>query len=140
MKLIASQCRLVLTILATCATLGWTSMAVGQVELIEPNTTQPFDIDTDFPYSPSGGNVRFGRGPARPGQPRDENPAETLLRDIEGTNYGHHTGRALFAAPVGGRPENIWRYHYYRGRWWYWTPQRRWAFFDGRRWMPYVRR
>lgn len=36
-----------------------------------------------------------------------------------------------------GRPENRWRYEYYKGYWWYWTPERRWAFFNGRRWIDY---
>ncbi|HEX5470835.1 MAG TPA: hypothetical protein VFW73_03060 [Lacipirellulaceae bacterium] len=117
-----------------------TDTALAQVETIEPNPTQPYDIDLDFPYNSGYGGARIGRQRARPGQPRDENPAETMLRDIEGSNYGHYTGRALFATPRGGRPENRWRYRLYRGRWWYWTPQRRWAYFDGRHWMPYRRR
>ena len=37
----------------------------------------------------------------------------------------------------GGRPENRWRYQFYEGYWWYWTPERRWAFFNGRRWIDY---
>jgi hypothetical protein len=112
----------------------------AQVESIEPNPTQPFDIDTDFGYGPTNGGARFGRGPARPGQPREENPAETLLRGIEGTNYGRYTGHPLGATIRGGQPENRWRYHFHRGRWWYWTPAGRWEFFDGRRWLRYSAR
>jgi hypothetical protein len=110
----------------------------AQVETIEPNPTQPFDIDTDFPYSSKHGGARFGRGPTRPGQPREQNPAETMLREIEGTNYGHHTGHALLTPRRVGQPENRWRCRFYRGRWWYWTPERRWSYFDGRHWMPYT--
>lgn len=113
------------------------SVALAQVETIEPNPTQPYDIDTDFGYGPTTGDAHFGRGPARPGQPLDENPAETMLREIEGTNYGHYTGHVLTSTIPGGWEENRWRYRLYRGRWWYWTPARRWDYFDGRRWLPY---
>jgi hypothetical protein len=36
-----------------------------------------------------------------------------------------------------GRPENRWRYRFFRGRWWYWTPDNRWSYFNGSRWTPY---
>lgn len=39
--------------------------------------------------------------------------------------------------PRGGRPENRWRYQRYNGVWWYWTPNNRWAFFSGQRWIDY---
>lgn len=111
--------------------------ARAQVESIEPNPTQPVDIDTDFPYGSKRGGAHLGRGVARPGQAREPNPAETMLRDIEGTNYGRHRGHALIATLPGARTENRWRYRFYRGRWWYWTPAQRWDVFDGRRWAPY---
>jgi hypothetical protein len=28
-----------------------------------------------------------------------------------------------------------WRCVYYQGRWWYWMPSERWAYFDGSRWL-----
>src|SRR5690348_10364561 len=34
-----------------------------------------------------------------------------------------------------GRPENAWRYELFNGRWWYWTPDDHWAFYNGRRWV-----
>jgi hypothetical protein len=30
-----------------------------------------------------------------------------------------------------------WRYRYYGGRWWYWTPQNNWAYWYGNAWVPY---
>lgn len=45
--------------------------------------------------------------------------------------------RSASSGPRGGRPENRWRYQYYNGYWWYWTPNNRWAFFSGRRWIDY---
>lgn len=142
---ISTKYRLKYAMLATCVALSWLGMARAQVETIEPNPTQPYDIDTDFGYGPSGGGARFGRGVARPGQPREPNPAETMLRDIEGTNYGRYTGRAIAgyrtaAAPIGGQPENRWRYRFHHGRWWYLLPDKHWSYFDGQRWKPYAKR
>lgn len=137
---LTSQRRLPYATVAIGVVLFCSGIAQAQVETIEPNPTQPFDIDTDFGYGPTSGGARFGREPRRPGQPREENPAETMLRDIERTNYGHYSRHALFGAPRGGRPENRWRYRFYRGRWWYWTPDRRWSYFNGRLWVPYIRR
>ncbi|HVA47230.1 MAG TPA: hypothetical protein VNH11_12755 [Pirellulales bacterium] len=34
-----------------------------------------------------------------------------------------------------GTPQNAWRYEFYNGRWWYWTPDDRWAFYNGREWV-----
>ncbi len=45
--------------------------------------------------------------------------------------------RAAAAGPRGGRPENRWRYQRYNGVWWYWTPNNRWAFFNGQGWTDY---
>lgn len=47
------------------------------------------------------------------------------------------TVRSTAKAPREGRPENRWRYQFYNGYWWYWTPGNRWAFFDGQRWGNY---
>ena len=38
-----------------------------------------------------------------------------------------------------GAPENVWRYQFYNGRWWYWTPRDQWAFYDGGRWVTLSR-
>ena len=44
---------------------------------------------------------------------------------------------AAQSSPPGGRPENRWRYRFFHGHWWYWTPDNQWSFFNGRRWAPY---
>ena len=137
MRLTFLKSQLCYASLATRLALSYVRMTLARVETIEPNPTQPFDIDTDFGYGPSGGGSRFGRGPAWPGQPSEENSVETMLRDIEGTNYGRCTGHAIGTAPRGAQPENRLRYRFYCGRRWYWTQAHRWSYFDGRRWMPY---
>lgn len=126
------------TVLLLATTISLPRRTQAQVESIDPNPTMPFDMSRDFGYGRSNSGGRFGRDPARPGQPRGVNPAETLLKDMEGTNYGRYSGRVMGAAPRGGRPENRWRYRYYRDQWWYWTKENRWAYFDGRRWRPYA--
>ena len=141
-RFLSTKSRVLYAILATSLALTSFRLAHAQVETIEPNPTQPYDIDTDFGYGPTGGRDHIGRGVTRPGQPREENPAETMLREIEGTNYGRYTGRAIAGyrtgvAPIGGRPENRWRYRLHRGRWWYHLPDGGWSYFDGRRWRDY---
>ena len=34
-----------------------------------------------------------------------------------------------------GEPQNAWRYQFYNGRWWFWTPDDRWAYYNGRKWL-----
>ena len=31
-----------------------------------------------------------------------------------------------------------WRYRWYGGRWWYWTPQNNWVYWYGDAWVPYA--
>jgi hypothetical protein len=42
-------------------------------------------------------------------------------------------------APVpAGQAANGWRYRWYEGRWWYWTPQNRWMWYsDDGRWVDF---
>lgn len=44
---------------------------------------------------------------------------------------------AANVGPTSGRPENRWRYRFFEGRWWYWTADNQWSFFNGNRWAPY---
>jgi hypothetical protein len=37
------------------------------------------------------------------------------------------------------RDPNAWRMRYYNNEWWYYTPENRWMFYRGNRWMPYDR-
>src|SRR5690242_6272599 len=41
-------------------------------------------------------------------------------------------------SPPQGRPENHWRYCLHTGRWWYWTREENWSYFNGDSWVPYV--
>lgn len=69
--------------------------------------------------------------------PREHRPkAATSGRHMTSRSVIRGTRRASPDRRVG-RPENRWRYEYYNGYWWYWTPERRWAFFNGRRWIDY---
>lgn len=36
-----------------------------------------------------------------------------------------------------GRPENDWRYRLRNGRWWFWTVDDNWSYFNGDTWVPY---
>jgi len=36
---------------------------------------------------------------------------------------------------VSGRPKQDWRLVRYQGRWWYWSDNERWSYFDGARWV-----
>jgi hypothetical protein len=46
------------------------------------------------------------------------------------------TNRMASVATVG-QPENRWRYRYSNGRWWYWTRDNQWSYFDGNRWTAH---
>lgn len=37
-----------------------------------------------------------------------------------------------------GRSQNAWRYRLFNGRWWYWTTDDSWSFFNGDTWVPYT--
>ncbi|MGH7140249.1 MAG: hypothetical protein ACREHD_31305, partial [Pirellulales bacterium] len=36
-----------------------------------------------------------------------------------------------------GKPQNQWRYRLHDGRWWFWTVDESWSFFNGDIWVPY---
>ena len=40
--------------------------------------------------------------------------------------------------PPAGKSENHWRYRLHDGRWWYWTNDDSWSFFNGDTWVPYT--
>jgi hypothetical protein len=86
------QCQLVA--LAIFAVLLVPSRAAqAQVETIDLNPTMPRDVGGRLTYRGfSGGGARLGRS-----KPLEGNPAETLLRSIDGSNYGRATGHSLFS-------------------------------------------
>jgi hypothetical protein len=85
---------------ALAALVGTGDVAFGQS--LNPNPLQPAgvgsanDVDLSRGDLQSGG--RIGRGIGG-GGPLDENPADTLLKEIDGSNYGRRTGRNAFATP-----------------------------------------
>lgn len=82
-----------LVTLLLMAVVNWAEFALAQVEMLNPNPTMPADIGHELDYRGiSAGGAGLGRISAR-----EANPAETLLRSINGTNYGRATGHALFS-------------------------------------------
>lgn len=71
----------------------WGVVAQGQVETIDPNPTQPRDVGGKLTYRSFSGD-RFQLGRTTGGE---ENPAETLLKSIDGTNYGRASGHSIFS-------------------------------------------
>jgi hypothetical protein len=82
-----------------CATLvlAGASMAFGQG--LNPNPLLPSgvgsasDVDMSRGYGPGGA---LGRGIGGAG---DVNPADTLLKEMDGSNYGRRTGRSTLSDP-----------------------------------------
>lgn len=71
-------------------------------------------------------------GPCLAQSASDVNDAKSRSAPTE-ASAANAAGRS--AVPVGGRPENRWRYRHSDGRWWYWRADNRWSYFDGRRWV-----
>jgi hypothetical protein len=64
----------------------------------------------------------------------------SVAGDVQGGNAGHRQ-LAATAATIGPTvatsvTQENWRYVRYEGRWWYWTPTSRWAYFENGRWLP----
>ena len=77
----------------------WGAVGQAQVDTIDPNPTLPLDVGgslTNRGFSDDG--FRLGRT-----SPRDPNPAETLLKSMDGTNYGQATGHSLFSRNATAR-------------------------------------
>lgn len=85
--------RLLGTALVFWTASGWGALAAAQVESIDPNPTMPRDVGGRLTYR---GSSRGGPGLGR-AKAGEENPADTLLRSIEGTNYGRATGHSIFS-------------------------------------------
>lgn len=82
--------------LATAATLtaiGWPGAAKAQWTnpLLTEGVGSGRDL-SDYYYHYGPATDGYGRATS----PRDKNPAETLLREMNGTHYRRHTGRAYF--------------------------------------------
>jgi hypothetical protein len=75
-------------------------VSFGQTGSLNPNPLQPSGVGSragsDIDISRGGGGPGMGRGVGPGTGYLDENPADTLLKDINGTNYGRRTGSNLF--------------------------------------------
>lgn len=70
----------------------------AQIERLNPNPTQPYSVGGgNADRSRIGGGAPFGRGIGPAGGTLDENPADTLLREMGGSNATRRTGRAMFS-------------------------------------------
>lgn len=100
----SALCRLAMTAFAL-AILADAGVSFGQTGSLNPNPLQPSGVgsrsrsDIDIDISPSGGGrTGIGRG-VGPDGTLDENPADTLLKEIYGTNRGRRTGSFIFKDP-----------------------------------------
>lgn len=99
--------RTLFTLCAATAALNQAKGTLGQIGVLNPNPTMPADVSRGLGgYGASSGGIGIGRGPVPPGQAREENPADAMLKSIEGTNYGRYRGRALYSpdSSKGARP------------------------------------
>lgn len=65
-------------------------------------------------------------------------PGSRLMpgNDAPAGPYLFYWGPVSQTAPHG-KPANQWRYRLHDGRWWYWTVDENWSFFNGDIWVPY---
>lgn len=113
----------------------------GQNSGVRGGATNEAELD-DFNTDPRQSDRQRARsGPRRGGQllPNDGagRQAEAALGSRTAQSRSPRARRGAANAPRGGRRENRWRYEFYNGYWWYWTPDNRWAFYSGERWIDY---
>lgn len=75
------------------------SRSFAQTERLNPNPLQPSGVGSgsDVDRGRGGGGAQFGRGVGPGGGLLDENPADTLLRGLGGSNAGRRSGRNMFS-------------------------------------------
>jgi hypothetical protein len=89
--------RIAVTVFAI-ALLADSGVSFGQTESLNPNPLLPSGVGSGSDVDRSrggGGGLGIGRG-VGPANSRDENPADILLKDINGTNNGRRTGSNMF--------------------------------------------
>ena len=83
--------------------LGDFGLAFAQTGTINPNPLQPSGVGSASDVDMSRGGLYSGRGIGRgvgpTGPALDENPADTLLKEINGSNNSRRTGRYIFGDP-----------------------------------------
>ncbi|HVA48551.1 MAG TPA: hypothetical protein VNH11_19455 [Pirellulales bacterium] len=82
----------------SCAALLLAGGGASYAQSLNPNPLLPSGVGSasDIDMSRGGGGGRLGRGVGPSGR-IEANPADTLLRGINGTNNGRRTGRGEFA-------------------------------------------
>jgi hypothetical protein len=85
----------VVAVLANCG------YGFAQTETLNPNPLLPSGVGSgsDVDRSRGGPGSPIGRGVGPGGNILDENPADTLLREINGSNNSRRTGRFMFGDP-----------------------------------------
>lgn len=82
---------------------GNVGLTYAQTGTINPNPLQPSGVGSASDVDMSRGGLYSGRGIGRgvgpTGPALDENPADTLLKEINGSNNSRRTGRYIFGDP-----------------------------------------
>ena len=88
-------------VFSVAAILATSGSAIAQTERLNPNPLQPSGVGSgsDVDRARGGGGAQFGRGVGPGGGLSDENPADTLLRGLGGSNAGRRSGQNLFGDP-----------------------------------------
>lgn len=89
--------RLLVALCAAATMLFQADDTLAQVGVLNPNPTMPSDVPLGSGAYGSSGGIGIGRGPTPPGPGREKNPAKTMLKSLEGTNYGRYRGRVLYS-------------------------------------------
>jgi hypothetical protein len=78
----------------------------------------------------AGANIGAGAG-ANVGQPGARAGADI------GTRENRREGRLDTGTNAGGDRGERWRFRMNNGRWWYWSPENRWSYYDNGNWTVY---
>jgi hypothetical protein len=100
MKRIVTRCSLFAT--ALIMTLGSPNAGFAQVESLNPNPLQPSGVGsgTVGGYSSRQGSGQMGLNVGPQASGGNENPADTLLRELNGPNYNRSSGKVRFRGPA----------------------------------------
>ena len=100
MKRIVTPCSFFAT--ALLMTFGMPNAGFAQVESLNPNPLQPSGVASDTIAGNStrhgSGQIGINVGPLASGG--NENPADTLLRELNGPNYNRSSGKVRFRGPA----------------------------------------
>jgi hypothetical protein len=100
-----------------------------------PRVSSPATAPTPEPRASLAPTETGAAGAGQPSSPRAAAPPPAAPRAPNAFSIepsGHPVPHTV-AKPVP-RPDP-WRYIYEEGRWWYWSPQRQWLYYEGNRWQ-----